>query len=224
MKLRLAALALLCLSLVGCGEGDRTSASPQANLTAPAADAAMPPQPVAADVVTIRLDTDKGAITLALDAKRAPVTAANFLRYVDEKRLDGTYFYRAAPTPGTRGRGLIQGGVHRVYTRMLPGIAHEPTSRTGLRHVDGTVSMARLAPGTATGDFFITVGAMPSMDAPARGKGEDVGYAAFGRVTGGMDVVRSILSAPTIADAGRGAMRGQMLARPVKIVHARRVS
>jgi peptidyl-prolyl cis-trans isomerase A (cyclophilin A) len=213
----LAALGLLA----GCGSETPTDAPPAANLSQPAENAAVAPD-AKADKVAVRLDTEAGPITLALDAKRAPVTTANFLRYVDEGRLDGTFFYRAAPTPGTRGRGLIQGGVHRVYTRMLPGIEHEPTSRTGLRHVDGTVSMARLAPGTATGDFFITVGAMPSMDAPAGGRGDDVGYAAFGRVAAGMDVVSHILAAPTVADAGRGAMRGQMIAKPVKIVSAKR--
>jgi peptidyl-prolyl cis-trans isomerase A (cyclophilin A) len=209
--------------LGGCG-GEAASDPPadadhaQTSQNGAAAEAAAPK----ADIFTVRLDTEAGAITLALDSKHAPVTTANFLRYVDEKRLDGTYFYRAAPTPGTHGRGLIQGGTHRVYARMLPGIEHEPTSRTGLRHVDGTISMARLAPGTATGDFFITVGAMPSMDSPAGGKGDDVGYAAFGHVTRGMDVVRHILAAPTLANAGRGAMRGQMIAKPVKIVSARR--
>lgn len=222
--MRLLILFAITGMLAGCGGDGSTDVPPAAILSEPAVNAVMPPPKIEAELVNVRLDTDEGAITLALDARRAPVTTANFLRYVDEKRLDGTFFYRAAPTPGTRGRGLIQGGVHRVYRRMLPGIEHEPTSRTGLRHVDGAVSMARLAPGTATGDFFITVGAMPSMDAPAGGKGSDVGYAAFGRVTGGMDVVRDILAAPTIADAGRGAMRGQMLARPVKIVSAKRVS
>ncbi len=205
--------------LAGCGRESPTDAPAGANLqNAATAETAAPK----ADIVTVRLDTEAGPITLALDAKHAPITTANFLRYVDEKRLDGTYFYRAAPTPGARGRGLIQGGTHRVYTRMLPGIEHEPTSRTGLHHVDGTISMARLAPGTATGDFFITVGAMPSMDAAAGGKGDDVGYAAFGHVTGGMDVVRHILAAPTLANAGRGAMRGQMIAKPVKIISAKR--
>ena len=209
--------------LAGCGGEAPADAPAGANLAQPANDAMPPPPRVEADSVPVRLDTEMGAITLALDSRHAPITTANFLRYVDENRLDGTFFSRAAPTPGTRGSGLIQGGVHRVYTRMLPGIEHEPTSRTGLRHVDGTVSMARLAPGTASGDFFITVGAMPSMDAPAGGKGDDVGYAAFGRVTDGMDVVRRILAAPTLPNAGRGAMRGQMIVRPVKIVSARRL-
>jgi peptidyl-prolyl cis-trans isomerase A (cyclophilin A) len=209
--------------LAGCGGEAPADAPAGANLARTSQSATAEPAAPKADIVRVRLDTEAGAIILALDSRHAPITTANFLRYVDEKRLDGTYFYRAAPTPGAHGRGLIQGGVHRIYTRMLPGIEHEPTSRTGLRHVDGSVSMARLAPGTATGDFFITVGAMPSMDAPAGGKGDDVGYAAFGHVAGGMDVVRHILAAPRFPNAGRGAMRGQMIANPVKIVSANRV-
>ena len=109
----------------------------------------------------------------------------------------------------------------------LPPIAHEPTSRTGLRHVDGTISMARLEPGSAMGDFFIVSGAIPSMDQgnrrPGSGNNDNQGYAAFGRVTEGMDVVRRILAGGTIENAGAGAMRGQMLERPVRIVRATRV-
>jgi len=215
-------LMALCL-LAGCGGEEPAMAPPDADHAQPAASSpTSPPAKVEADVVNVRLDTDAGTIILALDYGHAPITSANFLRYVDEKRLDGTFFYRAAPTPGAPGRGLIQGGVHRVYTRMLPGIAHEPTSRTGLRHVDGTVSMARLAPGTAAGDFFITVGPMPQMNSSGGSGDKAAGFAAFGRVTGGMDVVRTILAAPTIPNAGRGALRGQMIAKPVRIVRARR--
>jgi peptidyl-prolyl cis-trans isomerase A (cyclophilin A) len=175
-------------------------------------------------IVRVALDTSAGTIMLALDARRAPVTTANFLRYVDQRRFDGTSFYRAARTPGARGRGFIQGGIRRTARRALPQIAHEPTSRTGLRHLDGTISMARMAPGTAMGDFFIIVGgAMPAMDANPRGAGDRQGFAAFGRVAGGMDVARRILAAPTVPNAGRGAMRGQMITAPVRIVSARRV-
>ncbi|HYN45858.1 MAG TPA: peptidylprolyl isomerase, partial [Allosphingosinicella sp.] len=110
------------------------------------------------------------------------------------------------------------GGIRRIATRALPRIAHEPTSETGLRHVDGTISMTRMEPGTAMGDFFITIGAIPSMDA----RSGEPGFAAFGRVVEGMDVVRRILAAPTVANAGRGAMRGQMIEAPVRIVSARR--
>lgn len=160
----------------------------------------------------VSLRTSAGTILVELDARRAPVTTANFLRYVDQRKLDGTSFYR----------GFVQGGSRRPYVFQLPPIAHEPTTRTGLRHVDGTISMARTAPGTARSNFFITVGANPSMDANPAKPGDNAGFAAFGRVVGGMDVVRRILAVPTIANAGRGAMRGQMMARPVAILTARR--
>lgn len=120
---------------------------------------------------------------------------------------------------GAPGRGLIQGGIRRNYRRMLPPIAHEPTSRTGLKHEAGTISMARSEPGNAMGEFFITTAAMPTMDA----RGAEPGFAAFGKVVEGMDVVRRILAAPTVPDAGRGAMRGQMIREPVRIVSAKRM-
>ena len=173
--------------------------------------------------VRVRLQTSEGPIILDLATKRAPITSANFLRYVDEKRLDGTGFYRAAKTRGAKGLGLIQGGVRNDFRSVLPPIAHEPTSRTGLRHVSGTISMARNAPGSATGDFFITVGPMPSMDAHPGQRGDNLGFAAFGHVVSGMNIVRRILAAPTVAHAGAGPMKGQMLAAPVRIIEARRV-
>jgi len=212
----LAALSLL----VGCGESAPEAAPPGNVANAAAADAA-PPQPAPeADIVRVALETDAGAIVVELDARRAPITTANFLAYVDQHRFDGTTFYRAARTPGASGRGFIQGGIRRSARRMLPGIAHEPTRRTGLRHVDGAISMARREDGPgAMGDFFITVGAMPAMDA----RGREEGFAAFGRVVEGMDIVRGILAAPTVPDAGRGAMRGQMITAPVRIVRARRL-
>ena len=210
-----ACLVLLALAVSGCGEAPTPRPSVDANEAAggPAATAPL------ADIVRIRLDTEAGPILLALDHKRAPVTTANFVRYVDQHRFDGTYFYRAARTKGAPGRGFVQGGIRHSARKAFPPIAHEPTTKTGLRHVDGTVSMARAAPVGAMGDFFIIVGgAMPAMDA----KGDAPGFAAFGRVEEGMDVVRRILAAPTVANAGRGPMRGQMIETPVRIVSARR--
>lgn len=171
-----------------------------------------PPAPV-----RVALDTSAGTIVIELDP-RAPITVANFLRYVDEDRLDGTSFYRAMDLGGVG--GLIQGGPSGASDRVLPGIAHEPTSQTGLRHGDGVVSMARFAPGTATGDFFIIVGDnLGSLDAsPA-----DPGFAAFGRVVQGMEVVRAVLAAPRSPTAGEGAMVGQMLEPKIEIRDARRL-
>jgi len=207
------------LALAACSGGDGDSQPPPNISSRPAATAnkAAAATPLA-DKVRVRLETEAGAILLELDGKHAPITTANFLAYVDQHRFDGITFYRAARTRGAPSRGFIQGGIRRDYRRTLGPIAHEPTSRTGLRHVDGAISMARAEGGAgAMGEFFITVGAMPSMDAD----GEDEGFAVFGRVVEGMDVVRRILAAETVENAGRGAMRGQMIAAPVQIVRSR---
>lgn len=174
------------------------------------------------ELVHVLISTDQGDMVLALEKQRAPLTTANFLRYVDQKRLDGTKFYRAAAWGPDY--GLIQGGVQYDPKRVLPPVAHEPTGQTGLKHVSGTISMARAAPGTATGDFFIVVGDMPSLDANPDGTGDAAGFAAFGHVVQGMDVVRRILGAPTRPDAGPPGMKGQMIAEPVRIVSVRRTS
>ncbi len=188
---------------------------------APAPAPPVTPAPAAA-TVPVRIETSAGPIILALETERAPVTAGNFLRYVDGKQLDGAAFSRAVKV-GT-GYGLVQGGTRNDPKRTLPPIAHEPTNQTGLSHSDGAISMARAAPGTANGDFFITVGDLKSMDANPAAPGDNQGFAVFGRVTEGMDVVRRILEAPTSPTAGEGAMKGQMLAPEVKILTARRVT
>ena len=184
---------------------------------APVSAASTAPHPA---TVRVTLVTGDGPIVLELEKERAPVTTANFLKYVDQHRLDGTTFYRA--TRVAPGFGLVQGGVRNDPKRLLPPIAHEPTTKTGLTHADGTISMARDAPGTATMDFFITVGDLSSMDANPATPGDNAGFAAFGHVVEGMDVVRRILDEPTSPTEGAGVMRGQMIARPVRIESARR--
>lgn len=172
----------------------------------------------AAGIVRVRLVTAQGPIVLALDTRRAPETSRNFLAYVDDRRFDGVTFYRAARRKSAPAFGFIQGGISSDARRLLPPFAHERTDRTGIRHLDATISMARRAvPGSAGGNFFITVGPMPSMDA----RGDYAGYAAFGRVVGGMDTVRKILAALT--GGGSEAMRGQMIRQPVRLVSARRL-
>lgn len=173
------------------------------------------------------LTTEYGAIEIELDAKRAPISSANFLRYVDQRRFDGIVFYRAMKLPwGDPPNGLIQTGARGDPKRVLKPIAHEPTDRTGILHKAGTLSMARYAPGTATGDFSILLSDMPGLDAnPAAADAEGkAGYAAFGRVVSGMEVVRRIYDAPLSTTKDEGIMRGQMLERPVRMLTARRAS
>ena len=178
-----------------------------------------PPAPKPA-TVRVDLETSEGKVVLELEKERAPITTANFLRYVDQKRLNGVTFYRA--TKVQPGYGFIQGGVRNDPKRVLPPIKHEPTSQTGLTHSNGTISMARVGPGTANGDFFITVGDMPSMDADPKQPGDNAGFAAFGHVVEGMDIVRHILDEPTSPTEGTGVMKGQFLLAPVKIISAHR--
>jgi peptidyl-prolyl cis-trans isomerase A (cyclophilin A) len=188
----------------------------------PAVDAAAPPAveaPVPATVKVV-LKTSVGDIALAIETERAPITAANFLRYVDQKRLDGSDFYRSMVLDEDGHYGLIQGGLRGNPKRVLKPIAHEPTAATGLSHVNGAVSMARADPGTATADFFVVIGDLVSLD--AQPNGGDPGYAVFGHVIDGMDVVHAIFSQPRSPTAGEGVMQGQMLAVPVKILTARR--
>lgn len=178
--------------------------------------------PGAGDVL-VNLQTSLGVITIALKVRQAPITTANFLRYVDEKRYDGATFFRASKSPGPVDYGLIQGGLQGDPAKVLPPIAHEPTSQTGLRHVDGTVSIARMEPGSATSDFFICVGEAPYLDANPSAEGDNTGFAAFGQVVAGMDLVRQILNLPTPGVAVNPVMKGQILDPPVPIVSARRI-
>ena len=187
-------------------------------LTLPHAGAARSGGPPEA-LPRVRLETSAGMIVIELEARRAPITSQNFLAYVDGGKFDGKTFYRAARNRKAPEYGLIQGGInHRVVGALLP-IEHEPTSETGLRHVDGTVSMARNAPGTAMGDFFITIGSGSYLDA----REGYPGYAAFGRVVEGMDVVREILAAPTYPGGRSRSTIGQLIKEPIRIIRARRV-
>jgi peptidyl-prolyl cis-trans isomerase A (cyclophilin A) len=181
--------------------------------------AATPPPAAVPATVGVVLHTTLGDIHIALEVERAPITARNFLRYVDDKRFDGITFYRAMKVTEDGRYGLVQGGL-RDPRRLFKPIAHESTATTGLSHVDGAISMGRNEPGTAVADFFIVVGNLPSMD--GKPDGSDPGYAVFGRVTVGMEVVRAMLDLPRSEDARNPVMKGQMLADPVKILTVRR--
>jgi peptidyl-prolyl cis-trans isomerase A (cyclophilin A) len=171
-------------------------------------------------VVRVVVKTAKGAIAIDLYAAKAPITVRNFLRYVDARLLDRSSFYRVSHVPNAPDHGLVEGGLRG--RRVFKPIAHESTVKTGLTHKDGTVSMARREPGTATADFFVVVGDQPGFDADPAGQGDKDGFAAFGQVTDGMDVVRAIFEQKVSATAGAGAMKGEMLSPPVPILTVRR--
>ena len=193
---------------------------------APPRRPAPPPQPLP-DIVRIAMVTDLGTITLDLDHQRAPVTTRNFVTYADQRRFDGIVFYRAMRLAwGQQPNGLIQTGTRGDPRRELPPIAHEPSSQTGVLHKAGAISMARWAPGTARGDFSILLSDMPGLDAdPASSNPElQAGYAALGQISSGMDVVRKIWDQPLSATEGEGVMKGQMIAKPVRVLTVRRVA
>lgn len=189
-------------------------------LAAPALAQGTPGTPPAVapadDLVRVALDTSAGRIVLALDRGRAPLTTANFLKYVDSGRLDGEAIYRAFKYGSG---GIIQGGVTSDGRKLYPPVPHEPTSATGLKNTAWTIAMANSGAGTARSDFFIMTTDIPAFDAT----GSDIGFAAFGRVVEGQDVVKAILAAPVSPTKGEGSMKGQMLEPVVKIVAAERL-
>jgi len=129
------------------------------------------------------------------------VTANNFLTYVDENRFEGAVFYRIVRSDNQPGDSIriavIQGGLYEDnHPAMLPPIDHETTRQTGILHQDGVISMARWHPGTATSEFFICVGDQPDLDFQGRRNPDEQGFAAFGKVLDGMDVVRKIHQLP----------------------------
>ena len=185
-----------------------------AAISGPAFAQAAPGVPTAtSDLVPVAIDTSLGRIVIGLDRLHAPITTANFLAYVDAHKYDGEKFYRA--TPYGNG-GLIQGGISSDARKLNKPIAFESTGQTGLSNVAGTIAMAAAAPGTAKSDFFIMTTDIKAFDGPT-------GFAAFGRVIEGMDVVKAILAAPVSPTLGDGPMKGQMLEPPVKIIKAARL-
>lgn len=169
-------------------------------------------------IVRVKIVTSDGAMLLAIDTKRAPKTAANFLAYVDDGRFDGTSFYRAARGKKDTKSGFIQGGIQTDARRILPPFPLETTAMTGIRHLDATVSMARAAnPDSAGGNFVITIGPAPQMDA----RPGYPGYAAFGHLIAGRDTVKRILAEPS--GGGMDAFKGQMILRKVRLISARRL-
>ena len=166
----------------------------------------------------VTLETDAGNIIIEVYTKQAPVTAANFLRYVDEGLFSRATFYRVL-RPDNQPKdsvkiNVLQGGLAPVFNAALPPIKHESTQQTGLLHQDGTLSMVRQKPGTARSEFFVCLGDQPALNAGGTRNPDGKGFAAFGKVTEGMDVIRKIHQMET---------NRQLLLEPVKILSISRV-
>ena len=196
---------------------------PPADMAGPGATQVARPA-LAPGLVRVEMNTGAGLIVIDLRADAAPLTTGNFLRYVDLKRYDGSKIYRTVRVKGYPELGVVQGGARFIPDKPIKPVAHEPTSQTGLRHKDGTVSLARGAPGTGTSDFFICLGDTPAFDADPSAPGDNLGFAAFGQVVEGMDIVRRIHAMPTSDKAEVASMRGEMLEPPVPILKVKRVS
>jgi peptidyl-prolyl cis-trans isomerase A (cyclophilin A) len=166
------------------------------------------------------VQTDLGEIELEIDTVRAPATAANFLKYVDAGLYDGGLFHRTVRPDNQREKpikiAVIQGAANAARkSEFFPPIALERTNKTGVLHKDGTVSMARAGVDTATEEFFICVGDQPELDFGGKRNPDGQGFAAFGRVVRGIDIVRRIQE--STAD-------GETLRPPVKILSVRRLT
>lgn len=168
----------------------------------------------------VDIETPLGTISVEIDQQHAPGTAENFLGYVDRGEYDGSRFYRTV-TPDNQPNdtiriAVIQGGMASLddYPRRdVPSIELERTSATGLKHLDGTISMARMTPDSANSEFFICVGAQPELDFGGQRNPDGQGFAAFGQVIDGVDVVNAINVSP---------VEGQHLTPPVPIVRIKR--
>ena len=176
---------------------------------------------LAATGTRVRIETELGVIDVELADRAAPATAANFLRYVDAGRYSGGVFHRTVKLrPDNQPNNavkieVIQGGVHPDHAEKdWPAVPLERTRDTGLRHVDGAISMARDGPDTATSDFFICIGDQPELDFGGHRNPDGQGFAVFGRVVAGQDVVRRVQQAPA---------EGQKLNPAVRIVRISRL-
>ena len=172
------------------------------------------PSPVVAQLPTVLIETSFGAIVVEIDTVRAPITSANFLRYVDSGLYDGGRFYRAVTLQNQPDNDVrievIQGGIDPARRDdRFDAIPLERTNLTGLRHLEGTISVARAGPDTGGSEFFICIGDQPELDFGGARNPDGQGFAAFGRVVSGMDVVRRIQARPA---------EGQRLEPVVEIV------
>jgi peptidyl-prolyl cis-trans isomerase A (cyclophilin A) len=145
---------------------------------------------------SVHVVTELGSFFVTLDLQRAPISSRNFLSYVDQRLFDGTSFFRIV-TPYNQPEAevkisVIQGGLKAGDPRALPAVPHEPTSVTGLHHTNGAISMARPKNASGSSSFFICIGDQPELDYGGRRYEDHVGFAAFGYVTAGMDILYKI--------------------------------
>lgn len=178
-----------------------------------------------AKLVRLDMQTALGTIELELYPEKAPITVENFLRLVDGGHLDGASFYRTISPENDNGAppiSAIQGGLADAGGEFPP-IAHETTEQTGLLHVAGSISMARAEPGTASTEFFICIGAQPALDFGGERNPDEQGYAVFGRVVGGMDVVEAIHEAVASKPTDIPYFENQLIDEPILIESVRRV-
>ncbi len=175
--------------------------------------------------VEVMIETEVGNIEIAVYPEAAPKSARSFLDHLDQGLLEGGAFYRVVRKDNDNGAPIIeviQGGVVDPE-KSLPPVAHETTNETGITHLDGTVSLGRFEPGSASGAaFFITIGDQPSLDFGGMRNEDGLGFAAFGRVVSGMEVVRRIQQMDATAPADNPYVQGQLLASPVAILKAAR--
>jgi peptidyl-prolyl cis-trans isomerase A (cyclophilin A) len=169
--------------------------------------------------VLVVLKTDAGEIEIAVDMQHAPVTSANFLKYVDAGYYDGGTFHRTVKMGNQPDKKVkievIQAGAEKSHDSAFGKIPLERTNKTGLKHLNGTISMARDEADTATSDFFICINDQPELDFGGKRNPDGQGFAAFGKVIRGMDVVRKIQ---------QSAADGQKLTPPIKIISAKRMA
>lgn len=181
---------------------------------------------VAEDKVEVIMSTSEGDVRIELYAERAPVTVENFLKYVDGGHYEGGSFYRTVTYENDNGNPkieVIQGGLGNGIDAPFPPIAHEDTEVSGVPHTDGVVSMARNGVGTASSEFFICLGDQPGLDKGEVRNPDGQGFAAFGKVVDGMDVVKRIHQSPAAASSYSEYTKGQIIEDPVQILVIRRV-
>ena len=173
----------------------------------------------------IAFKTSKGDIIIELYNQIAPITVDNFLRHLDGGHYDGSSFYRTVTHQNDNGSPMIeviQGGLGDI-DKPFPAISHESTNITKLKHEDGTISMSRGEVNSATSDFFICIGSQQGLDFGGERNNDGQGFAAFGKVIEGMDIVRDINGMPSNKKTDNEYVKGQMINNPIIIEKAVRL-